>query len=175
MFLKYFTVLFVYLFLLNSCGLKQPEYLSGSEILYGSVYVNSNIADAKIFVDYDSTGKVTPDSVHNLPVGSHVIHIFKYGYAAQPDSIVFVTENQKTFNANFILQQISNPGTIHIDSEPEGAQIWIDSNFAGKTTPAFVIVSSGLRQVILKKNDFEDFAFDPVNVAANDTVSLMMN
>ena len=81
MFLKYFSALFVFVFLLNSCGLKQPDE-SLLKLYFGSAFVNSNFNDAKIFVDYNSTGKVTPDSVHNLPVGSHVIHIFKYGYAA---------------------------------------------------------------------------------------------
>ena len=168
---KNFTISLIILFSIVSCGLKQPDE-SITDLFWGSVYVNSNIADAKIFVDYDSTGKVTPDSVHNLPVGTHILHVFKDGYFSSPDSIAFVAEDQKTYNANFAFQQITDPGTIHVDSEPNGAQIWIDSRFAGKFTPAYVIVSSGSKQVSLKKNDFDDFSFEPVNIAINDTVLL---
>ena len=159
------------LIFVTSCGLKQPDE-SILKLLFGSAYVTSNIADAKIFIDYDSTGNVTPDSIHNLPLGTNILHVFKDGYFATPDSVSFVAEYDETFNANFTLQPITNPGTIFINSEPEGAKIWIDSSFAGKTTPAYVIVAEGLRQVSLKKNDFENFSFDPVNVALNDTVSL---
>ncbi|MCK5033804.1 MAG: PEGA domain-containing protein [Calditrichia bacterium] len=173
MFLKYFSALFVFVFLLNSCGLKQPDE-SLLKLYFGSAFVNSNFKDAKIFVDYDSTGKVTPDSVHNLPIGKHVIHVFKDGYIPSPDSIVFISEYQKTFNANFALQQITNPGTIFIDSNPQGAKIWIDSSFAGKTTPAYVVVSAGLRRVSLKKSGFELYE-DIINIAVNDTVLLDTN
>ena len=154
-----------------SCGLKQPDE-SILKLLFGSAYVTSNITDAEIFVDFDSTGKVTPDSILNLPLGTHVLHVFKDGYLSNPDYISFVAEYDETFNANFTFQPISNPGTMFINSNPNGAKIWVDSSFTGKTTPAYVIVTEGLRQVSLQKNDFEDFSFDPVNVALNDTISL---
>jgi len=168
---KNISIFILILIIATSCGLKQPDE-SVLKLLFGSAYVTSNLADAKIFVDYDSTGKVTPDSIQNLPIGTHVIHVFKDGYITSPDSVSFVAEYNKTFETNFSLQPINNPGTMFIDSEPEGAQIWIDSKFTGKFTPAYVTVCSGMKQVSLKKNDFNDFTFDPVNVATNDTVQL---
>ena len=171
MLFKQISIFILTLIVATSCGLKQPDE-SVLELLFGSAYVTSNIVDAEIFVDYDSTGKVTPDSIHNLPLGIHILHVFKDGYLSSPDSISFVAEYNKTFEANFTFQPIINPGTMFIDSEPEGAQIWIDSRFTGKFTPAYVTVCSGLKQVSLKKNDFDDFTFDPVIVAMSDTVQL---
>jgi len=168
---KKFFFFILIIIIIASCGIKQPDE-SVLELLFGSAYVTSNFSDAEIFVDYEPTGKVTPDSIHKLPIRTHIIHVFKDGYLTSPDSISFVAEYNKIFDANFTLQPFINPGTMFIDSEPEGAQIWIDSRFVGKFTPAYVTVCSGLKQVSLKKNDFDNFTFDPVNVAMNDTVQL---
>lgn len=170
MFIKSYFLLIVFL-LVTACGLQQPDE-SVVELYLGPVFVNSNINDAEIFIDYNSTGQMTPDSIQKVPIGEHILHVFKDGFTSIPDSVIIYMKYLGNASASFMLQPITDPATLFIDSNPQGAAIWVNKKFSGKSTPGFLSVNAGIKEISLKKNDFENYNFDPVNISAHDTVNL---
>ncbi len=172
--LKKITVYFIFIAFVVSCGLKQPEFIPEAEIPVGSIYVTSNIPGARIYIDYDSTGKTTPDSLHNISVGiPHIIHTFIDGYESNPDFLVIDVEDKEVSNANFFFQQINDPGKIQFTSNPSGALIRVDGKFK-EHTPKLITVHSGFQKVTLEKNGFELF-LDSMDVIMNDTFLVDIN
>lgn len=164
--LSKFIFLFLF-FITTSCGLKQPEFISEPVLETGSVFVNSNISGARIFVDYDSTGKVTPDTIQNLFTGSHVIQVFKDGYIADPDSITIEVTSESVASAIFSLEALTNQGKLFLKSYPPGAKILVDGSAVGKFTPDTLYLEEGNYQIQLYKNGFDSLSRGQVNVIAN--------
>jgi hypothetical protein len=57
-------------------------------------------------------------------------------------------------------------GTIYVDSNPQGAEVWLDDVNTNQVTPATVSAEVGLRSVTLKKAGYSDLTFS-VSVEAN--------
>ena len=153
--------------IITACGLKQPEINPNNEFTVGSVYVNSSITGARIFVNSESTGKVTPDTIKNIPVGTAIIEVFKDGYLIDPDSIVVNVSSDSITTVFFALEYITNQGKLFINSTPTGAKIIVDDNSSGKFTPDTVIVAEGLHHIDLYKNGFDSLDIGQINVATN--------
>ena len=165
--LKYSFVFVLILLLIISCGLKQPEFIPETEIPTGSIYLNSKITGARIFVNSDSTGKVTPDTIKNIPVGSVIVQVFKDGYLIAPDSISVDVNSDSIVTAMFSLEFITNQGKLFFNSTPEGAEIFVNGSSAGKFTPDTIIVAAGMHQAGLYKNGFDSLDMGNIDVATN--------
>ena len=132
-FLKKFVVasflIFGSLFLLWSCSTKN---LIGTEKL-GSIFVSSNVPGATIELDNNLTGKETPDTLKNIPVGKHNVSVRKGGYNSNPEfDTVVVIENTLTSVDFFLTNQV---GSIQVNSDPPGARIILDQVITQKITP----------------------------------------
>jgi peroxiredoxin len=104
----------------------------------GLIFVNSSPPGGDIILDYVFTGKLTPDTLFDVPTGTHQVSVSKAGYIPSPSStIVQVLENQ-TANAYFDLFDI-NYGFLYVSSAPESSRIIIDNNFTGQYTPHFFV------------------------------------
>jgi len=69
--------------LLNGCGQQDP-----TGPLTGMIYVVSDSAGAAIYLDGDDTGQVTPDTLRDVPNGTHVVTVRLTGFVSLPDSAV---------------------------------------------------------------------------------------
>jgi outer membrane protein Omp28/PEGA domain-containing protein len=164
---KNLPLLVLSILVIASCGLKQPEFIPETEIPTGSIYVNSNITGARIFVNSDSTGKVTPDTIKNIPVGSVIVQVFKDGYLIAPDSISVDVNSDSIVTAMFSLEFITNQGKLFFNSMPDGAEILVNGSSVGKFTPDTVIVAAGIQHTALYKNGFDSLDLGDINVATN--------
>jgi peroxiredoxin len=87
------------------------------DLKYGSLEVNSNVQGASVVIDNLSMKEQTPFLFnHNLPIGTHIISVFKEGYSNDPPAkeIVTVTTEDTTI-VNFNL----SPATVGPDTEGE--------------------------------------------------------
>jgi DNA-binding beta-propeller fold protein YncE len=74
----------------------------------GSIFVQSNPKGARIYLDYNDTGFVTPKTIPNLAIGSHLIRCTLDGY--NDNSItVSVTQGQ---NSNVNLSLVNSSSSI---------------------------------------------------------------
>jgi hypothetical protein len=73
----------------------------------GTIRVNSEPAGAKIFVDDEDTGKITPAEITGVSLGSHLVNVQKQGYVPPESQMVDVVINPVSV-ADFTLQKISS-------------------------------------------------------------------
>lgn len=84
--MKKILFLITALSLFFSCQTNPPTTPTGTINEYGTINIISNVADAKIFLDGNDTGKLTPDTV-NTTVGNHTIELRKDSYDATIKSV----------------------------------------------------------------------------------------
>lgn len=102
-----------------------PKSQSGNIVVSGGL-------DADIFLDYRPTGMKTPAILENIPVGTHVVHIFLPEKAVTPDSAVVDLQDQETQNVTF---QVTPAvfGHLNVTSSPAGSSVYLDGVRFGYT------------------------------------------
>lgn len=121
----------------------------------GNLFIESEPAGAGIYISDTSAGKITPDSLKLLDEGIYNITLKLQGY----EDTTFTAEVFRAqTNSIFIeLQETTSGGKIILDSEPAGAQIFLDEVFTEKITPDSLInLESGLYSITLKLDGFKD-------------------
>jgi len=117
---------------LTGCNPQEPTFTPYPPTT-GAIAVLSNPSGADIYLDGQASGLVTPDTLHNVEQGPHVIRVVMAAHSAAPDSQEVTVVVSQTVTANFTLTE--NPGGILVRSFPGGATIFLDGNDTGKTTP----------------------------------------
>ena len=167
-----FFLLFVLgTYLTFNCSTKYVE----RPLTLGSISVLSTPYGANIFLDNQDTGKLTPDTLLDVPTGMHQVSVSKAGYVSSPASeVVEVSENQ-TVSVFFTLFDI-NYGFLYVSSTPDSARIIIDTNFTGEHTPHLFLndVPVGTHIVSVSKDGHSTNLPSKyvVNIAPTDTVQL---
>ncbi len=99
----------------------------------GSIFISSEPDSAHIYLDGINTDKITPDTLINIEKGAHQITLKREGYV---DSTVTVNvEAGELSILNIQLKQYIPQGSISIDSNPQGADIFMDGEPLGVQTP----------------------------------------
>ena len=135
----------------------------------GNIYISSNPAGADIFLDSINTGSITPDTLKNIPTGDHRITLKKYNYV--DTSLNIAVQENKTTSKTVTLNQIIIRGNVFLQTEPNGAQIFLDNINTNKITPDTIAnLPIGNHTFTLKKNNYRDTTFQ-INVIAYLTIS----
>jgi len=130
------------------------KYKNGQDVplSMGFVLLKSTPSGAEVTLNGEPTGMKTPFS-KPLPLGNHQFGLNKEFYHPHQDDFEITagktTTIEITLTANF--------GSLSITSQPESeAEIWIDGQSTGRTTPAsFEMLSAGNHTLTLKKEMFE--------------------
>ena len=88
--------------LFSGCGQKDP-----TRPLTGMIYVVSDSAGAAIYLDGDDTGQVTPDTLKDVAIGSHVIKVRLTGFVSLPDSAVVEVGGGELSQISFIMMPLA--------------------------------------------------------------------
>ena len=140
---------------------------------FGSIYVNSTISGAKIFLDNSDTGKLTPDTLFDVKAGSHLIEVEMDGYLSSPQSILVDVEADKVVQASFVLLSLSY-GSLSVSSNHAGASIAIDNVVTDKQTPFLfdhnITVGTHIVSVFKEGYSNDAPAKEVVSIATADTV-----
>ena len=100
----------------------------------GSISVSSSPAGAGISLDGTNTGKITPTTLGTIPPGDHIVTVSLPGYNSA--SMTVTVSAGSTVQADFVLNQIPQNGSITVTSTPAGATIELDGASTGKVTPS---------------------------------------
>ncbi|MBK7106811.1 MAG: PEGA domain-containing protein [Ignavibacteriae bacterium] len=122
----------------------------------GNVFITSDPSGAKIFIDDEEQSKVTPDSLNNLLEGEYKITL-KLNDFKDTTFNINVTDNSNVTEDIYLFE--SNPkGKIILNSNPSGAQIFVNGKNTGNTTPDTLInLQRGTYSVSLKLDLYDDF------------------
>jgi PEGA domain len=140
-----------------------------SLVATGNIYIGSSPANAQIFLDSVNTNKVTPDTIKNIVTGLHKITLKKNGYI---DTTFQVTVEEKNIVSKTItLNPAVTKGNVYIESNPNGAQIFLDGMNTAKITPdTLKEIATGLHKITLKENNYIDTVINVV-IQNNKTIS----
>jgi hypothetical protein len=98
---RYFILLVLVIF--HGCETNPPDPYD-STVPTARIFVNSNITGGEIFVDNNSTGKFTPDTIV-VQTGTRILSVFKDGYIRK-DTTVFINETA-VLNILITLQEVT--------------------------------------------------------------------
>jgi hypothetical protein len=102
----------------------------------GSISVTSTPSGAEISLDGTDTGNVTPTTLNNLALGSHIVNVSLSGYT--PASQTVTVTAGSTVDASFTLVAVPQTGSISVTSTPSGAEISLDGTDTGNVTPTIL-------------------------------------
>ncbi len=131
---------------------------------------------AKVEVDgWSEPSWVTPFTASHLAAGLHTVVFTKPGFIPQTLTVETSTGKSQDVNAD-LTPAVS---TIVVNSNPQGANIWLDGRDTGQTTPSQLTVDKGIHRVSVRKAGYKDAAtettlaegqttsFSPVMLSAN--------
>jgi hypothetical protein len=93
--------------LLGGCGQKDP-----TQPLTGMVYVFSDSTGAAIYLDGTDTEQVTPDTLKDVPNGTHVVTVRLPGFVSEPESVVVEVTGGGLAEAQFALTPLAGSRKI---------------------------------------------------------------
>jgi serine/threonine protein kinase len=109
----------------------------------GTLVILATPADARILIDGEPRAETSPASLL-LPVGKHKVSVEQAGYTTASQEVEIVEGKSQTLNISL---QAGNKGTpslasgsgkLYVDSEPPGAQIFIDEVLQESKTPTLL-------------------------------------
>ncbi len=151
-FMRYIFLILIALFVF-SCGVKQPVENVESQKT-GKIFVSSQPDSALIFLDGQNTFKVTPDTLNGISLGTHIVRVQREGFKPLQDSIIVQVEENTIARAAFTLEELVYLGTLVVNSEPSGAEIYVDGQNTGRYAPDTLQLEPGTYQISLVKNGF---------------------
>ena len=128
---------------------------------------NSKPQGAKVEIDgWSEPNWVTPFTASHLAAGYHTIAFSKAGYLPKGEA----TQSVAGKSVQVYAELSPAVSTLVINSNPQGANIWLDGKDTGKTTPAQLTVEKGPHRVVVRKAAFKDAVADE-DVAEGQTAS----
>jgi len=105
----------------------------------GSLNVASTPQGAKIYLNGEDTGKVTPGTLEKIPLNvDQRINVSKEGFEDSEQVLKLTSPVPQSLNLA-MKEILPNTGSINIISEPAGAAIEIDGKAIERTTPAKIV------------------------------------
>ena len=114
---------------ITSSGEERRISLRAPVPMLGSIHISSTPSGADVRVDNKKVGK-TPVVMPEVLIGSHVIELYKDGYARQN----FAAE-VKVGETTRVARQLSDQETITVTTDPENACLWVDHVCVSCITP----------------------------------------
>jgi len=120
------------------------------EIIQGKVKINSNPSNAQVYVNNEFKGK-TPLSL-TLPEGSYRVLVKMDGYRDYQTTIIIEGNREKEYTFNLQPKY----GDLRIDSNPQGAYVYIDGSLKGKTPLSLKNLLAKTYEVKLTYSGYQD-------------------
>jgi thiol-disulfide isomerase/thioredoxin len=172
--LRCWAIIILSLILLSCLFTCSTKNLLGIEKV-GAIFVNSNPPGANITIDQTLTGKKTPDTVSDVPVGDHTVSVSLSGFVVSPESALVRVNEDQTDTVEFALLE-ADKGSLKVTSSADGATICIDKQPTDKITPHvfFNSVPIGIHTISVFKEGHsnQDPAKGIVTVTTRDTVEV---
>ncbi len=128
-----------------------------------SITVNTAPPGASVYLDGILRGK-TPLTISTNP-GTHNLKISLSGYKTIVTTFSLGAGQRKTMS--YTLQRVVQYGTLKIDSNPQGAKVYIDGTYKGATPLSISSVRAGTHEVKVIKSGYQTWR-ENVYVGPND-------
>jgi serine/threonine protein kinase len=124
------------------------------ESLTNGLFVASQPPGADVFINGAKQSGQTPVTLPLAP-GSYNLVLRLQGYDAYAGPIQVKSNVQTQLNIPLTEHNSNHVAWAQVESDPKGAEIFVDGNPTGQTTPARVQVPSGTHHILLKMNGYQ--------------------
>jgi serine/threonine protein kinase len=101
----------------------------------GKLEISSEPSGASVFIDNEPIGEITPIAIEGLELNSDIkVKLTKQGHKDFEQTVKITSLKPQTLTAK--LASATKTGTIKIDSNPGGAEIFLNGRSTGLATPA---------------------------------------
>ena len=165
-------VIIIFVSLVVKSNGKSPAE-SKAEILPAHLSITSTPSLATVILDNDSIG-LSPLKSYTLTPGQHSLRLTRNDYLPVDTTISPVSGNQldltfqlisKITDSESITEQVAEknestpnlePTAVYIQSEPPGAEIWMNNKYRGSTPKKVTNLQPGDYRIKISKEGFED-------------------
>ncbi|MFH1373439.1 MAG: PEGA domain-containing protein [bacterium] len=134
----------------------------------GNLYISSDPHGAAIWLDGSNSNSETPHTFTGLETGWYHLELVKYGYDEWSDSALVATDQTTNVSPQLNVQH----GSLHVQSAPSGAAVWLDGTNTSQITPCtFEDLTSVMHRLKLTLADYKDYEAD-VQIIPFDNVFL---
>jgi len=144
----------------------------GNVYTTGSIYVTSTPPGASAVLDGGEDLVYTPGTFSSVVPGLHNVRITKPGYQAYSATVEVTAGN--TNNIFATLNQVTQPGGLSINSNPKGADFYIDNIYMGVTNQIVGNLAPGNHNISLSLAGYELWTGQS-NVVSGQVTSLNVN
>jgi hypothetical protein len=146
--LKQISTFLLLTFIALGCKTNPPSAPEESAPQYGKAFITSNVPEAQIWLDNVDTGLLTPDTIETT-IGSHTVTLKKTDYLNTSLPITIIEDS--TLSINIALTETNQAGKVFVNSNADGAQIFLDQVNTGKVTPDTIFAAPGQHEIELKR------------------------
>jgi serine/threonine-protein kinase len=124
------------------------------ESLAKGLFIASQPPGADVFINGAKQSGQTPVTLPLAP-GNYNLVLRLQGYEAYAGPIQIKSNVQTQLNIPLTEHNASHVAWAQVESDPKGAEIFVDGNPTGQTTPARVQVPSGTHRIVLKLGGYQ--------------------
>jgi hypothetical protein len=129
----------------------------------GVVFIQTTQPSTQIFVDSKqyATSGTTANVVTSitLPTGNHIFSFVKSGYVTQTQTVNVLSTGNPIITVTLVASPTGNMGAIPLDSNPQGAMVYIDGTLQTGLTPLTVTIPTGIHTIIMTKTGYAENKF----------------
>jgi hypothetical protein len=140
------------------------------ESLAKGIYISSQPPGADVFINGAKQSGQTPVTLPLAP-GQYNLVLRLPGYEAYAGNIQIKDNIQTQLNATLNEKSMTRVAWAQVNTDPKGAEILVDGTSTGQFTPARVQVPTGLHNVTLRLNGYQQ-AKRTVQVSEGGTVTI---
>ncbi len=142
------------------------------QLKYGSLTINSNPSGAKVFLDKQYKGD-TPLNLKDVPVGQYSIKLVLAGYEEWNSTIAVLPILTVKITADLVPQAVPAFGSIAVNSNPQGAKVYLDNAYKGVTPINLRDIPVGRYKIKLVLPDYQEWNSE-VTVIASQTARIFV-
>jgi hypothetical protein len=121
---------------------------------WGSLTVTTGNPKSILYINDEFAG-IGNFRLTYIKPGEKKIHIEAPGYLSQEKTITLIADEDTKLTFKLEKQELAK---VRLNSDPSGANVYIDSEWAGKT-PLDIEKTDAMQRVLLKMNDYDDYSF----------------
>lgn len=149
---KILSLSFFIIFLCLTIGF----YGYAQQLRYGSLSVNSNPSGARVFLDNQYKGD-TPLNLKDVPVGQYSIKLVLSGYEEWNSSILILPILAVKITTDLVPQAKPAFGSIAVNSNPQGARVYLDNVYKGQTPVNLKDIPVGRHAIKIVLPDYQEW------------------
>ncbi len=119
----------------------------------GSISINSDIPDAKIYIDGEEIA-TTPETITGLTPGKYTVEVKLDGYEDWSEIIEVEADKENALTVTLQMKA----GTIMIESEPTNARLYLDGKDVGKASETIKSILPGKHLLEARLDGYEDWS-----------------